>query len=134
MDREEIDLKKLQELIKEIETKRSSRSLSDEYLSDHNCSTRDDVGIGEYAYGIVMIPEDWVLPYLKYSMKLNEYCLDYERDLSETELKLRKSEEIIDEMAKWLIGFTFSDKEEAEVIFCDKEQVKQYFEKKVEEK
>ena len=98
MDNQKIDLKKLQELIEEIERKRSCRSLSDEYLSDNNYSTRDDIGIGEYAYGIVMIPESWVLPYLKYLIKLNDDCLSYEEDLSETELKFKKAEEIIDEM------------------------------------
>ena len=48
--------------------------------------------------------------------------------------KSNKQNKIIDEMSKWLVGFTFSNKEELEGIFCDKEQVKQYFEKKVEEK
>ena len=65
-DKIEISLEKLHSLIEEIEIKSQSRSLSDEYLLDHNCSTREDIGIGEYSYGIVMIPEDWVLPYLKY--------------------------------------------------------------------
>ena len=52
-------------LIEAIESKANSKSLSDGWLREHENSTREDVGIGEYAYGIVMVPEDWVLPYLK---------------------------------------------------------------------
>lgn len=61
----EIDLENLNNLIEEIEAKSKARSLSDEYLKEHNCPTRDNVGISEYVYGIIMIPEDFVLPYLK---------------------------------------------------------------------
>nr|DAP55114.1 MAG TPA: hypothetical protein [Caudoviricetes sp.]DAZ10882.1 MAG TPA: hypothetical protein [Caudoviricetes sp.] len=56
---------RLNQLIKEIEDKDKARGLSDNYLSEHGYLTRNDVGIGEYAYGIIMIPTDWVLPYLK---------------------------------------------------------------------
>lgn len=52
-------------LIEAIESKANSKSLSDGWLREHGKSTREDVGIGEYAYGIVMVPEDWVLLYLK---------------------------------------------------------------------
>lgn len=52
-------------LIEAIESESQRKSLSDEWLEEHGHSTREDVGIGEYAYGIVMVPEDWVLPYLK---------------------------------------------------------------------
>lgn len=52
-------------LIEEIESRANSKSLSDGWLKEHGSNTREDVGIGEYAYGIVMVPEDWVLPYLK---------------------------------------------------------------------
>lgn len=52
-------------LIESIESKAKSKSLSDGWLKEHGNSTREDVGIGEYAYGIVMVPEDWVLPYIK---------------------------------------------------------------------
>ena len=52
-------------LIEEIESRANSKSLSDGWLKEHGNNTREDVGIGEYAYGIVMVPEDWVLPYLK---------------------------------------------------------------------
>lgn len=61
MDKKE----KLDELIKEIETKSKARGLSDEYLYEHGYMTRGEIGIGEYSYGIITIPEDWVLPYLK---------------------------------------------------------------------
>lgn len=55
----------LRELIETIESNRDSKSVSDEYLKERGCYTREDVGIEECVYGIVMIPEDWVLPYLK---------------------------------------------------------------------
>ena len=56
---------KLNQLIEEIENKERSKVLSDSYLSEHGYMTRNDVGVGEYSYGIIMIPTDWVLPYLK---------------------------------------------------------------------
>lgn len=34
-------------------------------MKEHGYLTRENIGIGEHAYGIVMVPEDWVLPYLK---------------------------------------------------------------------
>lgn len=52
-------------LIDAIEYEIKKKSLSDGWLREHGHNTREDVGIGEYAYGIVMVPEDWVLPYLK---------------------------------------------------------------------
>ena len=52
-------------LIEAIEYESKNKSLSDGWLREHGHNTREDVGIGEYAYGIVMVPEDWVLPYLK---------------------------------------------------------------------
>lgn len=55
----------LRQLIEAIESESKRKSLSDEWLEEHGYSTREDMGIVEYAYGIVMVPEDWVLPYLK---------------------------------------------------------------------
>ena len=55
----------LDNLIFQIEEHSKARSLSDEYLKAHERNTREDIGIGEYAYGIILVPEDWVLPYLK---------------------------------------------------------------------
>lgn len=52
-------------LIEAIESKSERKSLSDGWLREHGHNTREDVGTREYAYGIVMVPEDWVLPYLK---------------------------------------------------------------------
>lgn len=57
-------MKDLEALIQEMESQRD-RELSDEYLREIGCSTREDVGIGEYVYGIVMVPVSWVLPHLK---------------------------------------------------------------------
>ena len=55
----------LENLIFQIEEHSKSRGLSDEYLKAHEHNTREDIGIGEYAYGIILVPEEWVLPYLK---------------------------------------------------------------------
>ena len=55
----------LRQLIEAIESESNSSSLSDGWLRGHGNSTREDVGIGEYVYVIVMVPEEWVLPYLK---------------------------------------------------------------------
>lgn len=58
-------MSKLEELLSEMEEKMDNRDLSDEYLREYNCSTRQEIGIGEYAYGITMIPCKWVYPYLE---------------------------------------------------------------------
>ena len=55
----------LKALIEMIEEESSRNSLSDGYLREHGSPTRDEIGVGEYQYGVVMVPEDWVLPYLK---------------------------------------------------------------------
>ena len=67
-----IDITKLNELIEQIEQTNNRYSLSDEYLKEENHLTRDEVGIGEMSYGIVMIPVDWILPYLKQLKDLKE--------------------------------------------------------------
>ena len=53
--------------------------------------------------------------------------------IEQLEQENNKQNKMINEMANCLVGFTFSNKEELEAIFCNKEEVKQYFEKKVEE-
>lgn len=62
----------LDDLLKEIEVKMSSRDLSDSYLAEEGYETRADVGIGEYVYGITMIPCEWVYNYLLDYKKLLE--------------------------------------------------------------
>jgi len=56
--------KDLDELIKKINMLQNKRALSDEFLIENNCRTRKEIGIGEYNYGVIMIPVDFVLPYL----------------------------------------------------------------------
>lgn len=58
-------MRDIEELIIEIKEKMLHRDLSDEYLREHNHSTREEIGIGEYAYGITMIPCEWILPFLE---------------------------------------------------------------------
>ena len=72
----------LDDLLNEMSEKMRNRDLSDEYLREHNNSTRDEIGIGEYAYGITMIPCEWVY----------EYLSDYKRVLKENEHKTEKIE------------------------------------------
>ena len=43
-------------------------------------------------------------------------------------IELQKKDKIIDEMAKSLIGVIFSDENNVEIIFENKEELKQYFE------
>ena len=59
-----IDRNKLDSLIKEIDEKCNRYDFSDEYLSENGHTTRDEVGIGEYVYGITMIPCEYIKPYL----------------------------------------------------------------------
>lgn len=58
-------INELDSLILQIDEYSKRKSLSDTFLREHEYNTREDIGIGEYAYGIVLVPEDWVLPYLK---------------------------------------------------------------------
>lgn len=67
-----IDITKLNDLIEQIEQANKCYSLSDQYLEENNHLTRDEIGIGEMSYGIVMIPVDWILPYLKQLKDLKE--------------------------------------------------------------
>lgn len=67
-----IDITKLNDLIEQIEQANKRYSLSDQYLEENNHLTRDEIGIGEMSYGIVMIPVDWILPYLKQLKDLKE--------------------------------------------------------------
>lgn len=55
----------LEELLDEMETKMNRYDLSDQYLKAHSCSTRNEIGIREYHYGIATVPCSWVYPYLK---------------------------------------------------------------------
>lgn len=75
MEKEKITdekVNKLDNLILQIEEHSRHKSLPDTYLKEHEFNTREDIGIGEYAYGIVLVPEDWVLPYLKELSKIWE--------------------------------------------------------------
>lgn len=60
----------LEEMLNEMKEKMSNRDLSDDYLRENNCSTRDEIGIGEYSYGITMIPCKWVYSYLEELRKI----------------------------------------------------------------
>ena len=53
---------KLHEMLKEMEEKMNRFDLSDDYLQANGHPTRQ---IGEYGYGVSMVPCDWVYPYLQ---------------------------------------------------------------------
>ena len=111
----------LDDLLNEMSERIRNRDLSDEYLREHNNSTREEIGIGEYAYGITMIPCEWVY----------EYLSEYKRVLKENEElknKLKEKDKIIDLMAVHLIGATMFDNDEP-IIFLKEEKMKQYFER-----
>ena len=46
--------------------------------------------------------------------------------------ELENKDKVINEMAEWLIGYTYSDEENLEAIFNNKEEVIEYFTNKVE--
>lgn len=55
----------LEDLIETMKERMLHYDLSDAYLSHAGNSTREEVGIGEYSYGITMVPCDWVIKYLE---------------------------------------------------------------------
>ena len=55
-----------------------------------------------------------------------------QRHLSDI-FKIKKKDKQIDLMADNLVGMTFSDKENIEIIFDNKEDIKQYFERKAKD-
>ena len=65
-------MSELEALLEEIKSKMNRYDLSDEYLSTHFQSTRSEIGIGEYSYGITMIPCEWIYPYLKELKELRD--------------------------------------------------------------
>ena len=62
----------LNELLKQMEEKMKKYDLSDGYLSSIGCQTTSAVGIGEYSYGITMMPCSMVYPHLKELKDLKE--------------------------------------------------------------
>lgn len=67
---------------------------------------------------------------LKLHTKL-EY--QYKNDYLNVIEDLKKKDKQIDLMANNLIGVVFSDNDNKEILFDNKEDIKQYFEKKAEE-
>lgn len=70
----------------------------------------------------------------QYDKALHDQIIkDYDMEL-ELKAEIEKKDKMIDEMANKLVGITFSDKDNLEIIFDNEEEVKEYFKKKVEEK
>lgn len=76
----------LDDLLKEMETEMLA-DFSDSYLAEKGFETRADIGIGEYVFGITMMPCDWVYNYL----------LDYKRVLKENEILKKEKEQAWEE-------------------------------------
>ena len=72
------DNSNLNRLIENIENISSRYDLPDSFLLDKGLSTRYDIGIGEYSYGITVIPCEWVLPYLKKLQEVEKYIKSLE--------------------------------------------------------
>lgn len=87
----------LDDLLNEMSEKMRNRDLSDEYLREHNNSTREEIGIGEYAYGITMIPCKWVYEYLsdyKRVLEINKVLLK-ENEILKEELETEQNERLL---------------------------------------
>lgn len=93
----------LDDLLNEMSEKMRNRDLSDEYLRKHDNSTREEIGIGEYAYGITMIPCKWVY----------EYLSDYKRVLEMNEVLLKKNAQLKEDIKEMYY------KEAVITIICD---------------
>ena len=85
-DMEEMELNKI---LEQMKSKMNNRDLSDEYLKQNGNSTRREIGIGEYAYGITMIPCSWVYPYLKNIEQLQNKANKYDSLVEKIKEKLR---------------------------------------------
>ena len=72
----------LKTLVDEINDYDNRKSLSDEYLSKNGHITRKDFGLGEWKYGIVTIPVDYVLPHL-------QKVLDLEQELKQAREEIK---------------------------------------------
>lgn len=130
--------KMLDDLIEEIEEKMRARDLPDSYLKEHNLETREDIGIGEYSYGISMIPCEWV-----YSFLLDLQIKN--KTVKAQQAEIEKKDKIIDLMANHIAT---SDSDLCQYLdittkckyyagenkkTCDN-CIKEYFKKKCEEK
>ena len=62
----------LDDLIETMKIRMESKDLSDSYLDGVGQPTREEIGIGEYAYGITMIPCAWVYPFLLELKKIKD--------------------------------------------------------------
>ena len=80
----------LDDLLKEMKEKMQSRDLSDKYLKENDKTTRTEMGIGEYSYGITTVPCEWVYDFLS----------DYKRVLKENEELTISNKEIDKECSR----------------------------------
>lgn len=127
----------LDDLLNEMSEKMRNRDLSDEYLRKHDNSTREEIGIGEYAYGITMIPCKWVYKYLsdyKRALKENEELLELKVSASAHNriLKLEKENEELKENNKYIIRLT--DEQYNVVIENAQNDIKQKWIQKAKDK
>ena len=64
-------MRDLKELVKEMQEVSDRRDLTDKYLAETGRGpTREQTGMGDYAYGITFVPISWVLPHLERLMEI----------------------------------------------------------------
>ena len=77
----------LDDLLNEMSEKIRNRDLSDEYLEKNGNTTRTEIGIGEYSYGITTIPYEWVYDFLSDYKKLQEEFKQVDHECERLEVK-----------------------------------------------
>ena len=123
---------KLDELIKEIEKKDKARGLSDEYLREHHYMTREELGIGEYSYGVIMIPTDFVLDYLKELQEQQEENKKKDKTINEM-ARFITNKDIDEDICRYQVAEHCKDEEYGVTTNVCINCIKQYFENKAKE-
>ena len=95
-------------------------------ICDDNAFDEEATCLREESYMLetvlnILKEKDKEIERLRYIKKSFDYVVQKETE---------KKDKIIDLMADNLVGMTFSDKENIEIIFDNKEDVKQFFERK----
>ncbi len=86
-DWKEGKLESLNNLIEFIKSTDNHQALSDNYLKENNCATRNEYNPAqEWGYGIVWVIADYVLPYLKQIKAMQDQIADASKKVEELEL------------------------------------------------
>ena len=74
------ELEKLNKLLGLIKRETRNNYLPDEELERLSFPTREELDLSEYEYGITLIPENWVLPFLLKYKEILEGKIELEED------------------------------------------------------